>query len=155
MMKDMRRWMHASVALYLKSVAVLHGIPALCEGLDERTTAFQEAPDRMEIRMNGPYTTRLPGITEARVTVNVLFTSNFGSNQKNAFSLDNAMGATHQAMDLGIPLFRTGAATDDRVQIGCLQVIKDVKVFDFGQLDAITRTRQGMVTASYQFDFDY
>lgn len=153
-MRDMRRWMHASVALYLKSIAASAGIPALCEGLDERTTAFQEAPDRMEIRMNGPYTTRLPGITEARITVNVIFTSNFGSNQKNAFSLDNALGRAHEAMDAGIPIFRTGAVTDDQVQIGCMQVIKDVKVFDFGQLDATSRTRQGMVTASYQFDFD-
>jgi hypothetical protein len=153
-MRGIRRWIHASVASYLKSLATSISIPALCEGLDERTTTFQEAPDRMEIRLNGPYTTRLSGITEARVTVNVLVTSNFGSNKKNAFSLDNTLGRIHEAMDAGIPLFRLGASTDDLVQLGCLQVIKDVKVFDFGQLDASTRVRQGMVTASYQFDFD-
>lgn len=154
MITNWTRWLHASVAAYLKSAATTANVPSLAEGLEERTTSFEEAPDRLEIRFNGPYTKRLSGLTEARVGVNVLVTSNFGSKTKNAFSLDITLGAIHSAMDSGIPLFKMGAVTDDLTQLGCLQVINEVKVFNFGQLDPKDRIRQGMVDASYLFHFD-
>jgi hypothetical protein len=154
MISDWTRWMHASVAAYLRTVATTAGIPSLAEGLEERTTAFEEAQDRVEIRFNGPYTRRYSGLTEAKMSVNVLLTSNFGNKKKNAFSLDNALGQFHSAMDAGIPLFKMGAPTDDLAQLGCLQVISDVKVFHFGQLDPKDRIRQGMVTASYLYHFN-
>jgi hypothetical protein len=154
MIEDWTRWMHASVAAYLGTVATAAGVPSLAEGLEERTTAFEEAQDRVEIRFNGPFTKRYSGTTEAKISVNVLFTSTFGNKSKNAFSMDNAMGQFHSAMDAGIPIFKMGSATDDLTQLGCMQVISDVKVFSFGQIDAKDRIRQGMVTASYLFHFN-
>ena len=53
------RWAFASVATCLKQLADDASIPALVEGLDERTTAYMEAPERVEIRMSGPFTKEL------------------------------------------------------------------------------------------------
>jgi len=47
------RWVFASVASYLKRVAEEAHLPALVEGLDDRTTEFMEATDRCEIRITG------------------------------------------------------------------------------------------------------
>ena len=51
------RWVFASVATYLKEVALEAELTAIVEGLDDRTTEFMEAPDRCEIRITG----RSPG----------------------------------------------------------------------------------------------
>lgn len=150
---DWTRWMHASVCLYMKSVADSNSVPSLAEGLEERTQTFMQASDRIEVRVNGPYTKKHVGLYEARLYVNVLVTSNMGD-AKNAFALDNILGWVHEAMDAEIPLIRTGSASDDQVQIGCLKVINDLKVFNFGQLTSEDRVRQGLVTAAYLYHFE-
>lgn len=147
------RWMQASVGIYLKDVADTAGVKSLVEGLEDRTQEFMTAQTRVEIRVNGPFTERQSGIHRAKLWVNVLITSGFGSPGKNAFDLTNLLGTVHDAMAAGIPLFRTGAAADDKEQIGCLKVTGEVKVFHFGQLTAEDRIRQGMVTAAYYYDF--
>lgn len=150
---DWTRWMHSSVAQYLKNVAQTNSIPSLAEGLEDRKSSFMQAPDRIEIRVNGPFTRKMSGLYEARLYVNVLVTSTMGET-KNAFALDDILGWTHEAMDSEIPLLRTGAASDDQEQIGCLKVIGEVKVHQFGQLNPEDRIRQGMVTAAYRYHFD-
>lgn len=151
------RWMHASVASYLKSVAATIQVPAFAEGLEERTKLFQNATDRIEIRVNGPYTKKLQGLYEARLLVNVLVTSNLGE-RKNAFSMLNTLGTIHNAMDANIPLFMMGDASESTefgfVQIGCLQPVNQVQVYNFGQITPEDRTRQGMVTCAYIYYFD-
>lgn len=150
---DWSRWIHASVALYLKSVADDNSIPSLVEGLEDRDRDFQQAPDRIEIRVNGPFTKKLSGFYEARVYANVLVTSNMGDT-KNVFALDNILGWVHEAMDSEIPLLQTGSSSDSQAQIGCLKVIDEVKTFHFGQLNSEDRIRQGMVTAAYKYHFE-
>lgn len=153
-MKDWMRWMHASVALYLRSVAAGISVPAMVEGIDERSSAFSQAPDRIEIRVNGPYTRKVQGGHSARLFVNVLVTSNFGDKLKNAFGMDNILGEIHAALDQPIPLLRVGSVTDDKVQIGCLSGVSEIKVFHFGQLAPEERVRQAIVTAAFQYEFD-
>ena len=150
---DWSRWMHASVAAYLKNVADGIQLPSLVEGVEDRTKAFMKATDRAEIRVNGPYTKKFSGMHEARIYVNVLVTSNMGQD-KNAFSYDTILGAFHAAMDVEIPLFKTGSSADDQTQIGCLKQIDEVKVFRFGQLSSDDRVRQGMVTSAYTYHFE-
>jgi len=53
------RWAFASVATFMKQLAADANIPALVEGLDERTTEYMEAANRVEIRMSGPFTKEL------------------------------------------------------------------------------------------------
>lgn len=48
------RWVQASVADHFKTTANGSGYVSLVEGLEERTTAFQDSPQRLEIRINGP-----------------------------------------------------------------------------------------------------
>jgi hypothetical protein len=151
---DWARWMQASVCLYLESVAATHSIPALSEGLEERTAEYMQAGDRIEIRVNGPFTRKYSGLYEARLYVNVLVTSRFGDNVKNVYSLADILGWVHDALDAGIPLLRTGSSDDDQVQIGCLSVEGEVKVFHFGQINADDLIRQGMVTAAYSYQFE-
>jgi len=45
--RNWTRWIHASVAKYLKQVAVTNEIPVLIEGIDDRDQGFMEAPDRV------------------------------------------------------------------------------------------------------------
>jgi len=66
------RWVFASVATYLKQVAAESHLPALVEGLDDRTTEFMEATDRCEIRITGPFTKELShNYFQVEVLVNV------------------------------------------------------------------------------------
>ncbi len=53
------RWAFASVATLMKRIAKDANIPALMEGLDERTTQFMDSAQRVEIRMSGPFTKEL------------------------------------------------------------------------------------------------
>ena len=77
------RWAFASVATLMKQIAKEANIPALMEGLDERTTQFMEAATRVEIRMSGPFTKELSkDYYELGVDINLLFTSRYESQRE-------------------------------------------------------------------------
>ena len=98
------RWSFASVATLLKKIAREAGIPALVEGLDERTTEFMEAPQRVEIRMSGPYSREMSkDYYEVSLDINVLFTSRYEING-NQYDILVAVGKFHEALDHPIPL---------------------------------------------------
>ena len=62
------------------------------EGLDERTTAFMEATDRVEIRITGPFTRDLSNdYYELAVDANALFVSRY-EDGKNKYAILNAIG---------------------------------------------------------------
>ena len=70
------RWILASLATNFKSVADSQRVPALVEGIDERTAAFVEAPLRAEVRITGPFFKELSqGYFQAIVDVNILLTA--------------------------------------------------------------------------------
>ena len=102
------RWAFASVATLLKQLADDAGIPALVEGLDERTTAYMEAPQRVEIRMSGPFTKELSkDYYELGVDINLLFTSRYEINA-NQYDIIKIVGKFHEALDGPIPMLRLG-----------------------------------------------
>lgn len=140
------RWTHASVAKYIKA-AIGNQAETLCEGLEERTQDFHNAAQRIEIRFNGPYFKKRQGLTEVTCSVNALVTSQMGDKQ-NVYIHNDLLGLLASAIDDGIPLFQIGSAADSGTQIGCFGVLSDVKVFHFGQLDPVSRLRQGLVTAA-------
>jgi hypothetical protein len=140
------RWTHASVAKYVKD-AVGSQAETLCEGLEERTQDFHSAAQRVEIRFNGPYFKKRQGMTEVACSVNALVTSQMGDKQ-NVYAHNDLLGLLASAIEDGIPLFQTGSAADSGIQIGCFAVLSEVKVFHFGQLDPVSRIRQGLVTAA-------
>ena len=114
------RWAFASVATFLKQLAEDASIPALVEGLDERTTAYMEAPQRVEIRMSGPFTKELSkDYYELGVDINLLFTSRYEINA-NQYDIIKIVGQFHEALDGPIPMMRLGNEPGDDRQPGGL-----------------------------------
>lgn len=152
-----RRWVHASIGKYLKEVAAAATvpIPSLIEGIEDRSEAFMSAPDRVEIRVNGPFTNEISaGYHRIQVDVNVLLTSHMEGAVKNAYRLDTNLGIFHNAMDGVISILRLGTGPDDDQGVEfCISPrpgkSDSIRVIDFGQIDKTDRIRQGVVDARY------
>lgn len=150
-----RRWIHASVGKYLKQVATTNSIPVLIEGIDDRDSTFMEATDRVEIRLNGPFTQEISkGYHRIHVDINVLLSSHMEGQTKNAYQLDNNLGVFHNAMDGVIAVYRLGTGVeDDESLLMCLSPrpgkSDSIRVIDFGQIDKTDRIRQGVVDGRY------
>lgn len=144
---NLGRWLKSSIAKYLKDVAT---VPAIVEGLDDRSPAFMEAPDRIEIRVNGPFTKELSaGYFRVTADVNVLVNSAMAN--KNAYTLDNILGTLHGAMDSAIGVFRFGdGPDDDQTLIGCLTPQSPIRTIHFGEITP--GLKQGEVDARYTMD---
>ncbi len=152
------RWVFASVATYLRGIAEGAHLPVLIEGLDDRTQAFTDAPDKCEVRITGPFTRELSrGYFQIEVLVNVLFTSLY-EEQKNQYAILQKIGTFHEAMDGAIAVYKYGEGPDDDETqlIGCLSPVTgrsdSVRVIHFGQLDPTTRLKQSMVDARYRME---
>lgn len=149
------RWFHASIAKYLKDAADDVSLPILIEGIDDRSDTFMESTDRVEVRVNGPYSQELSkGYYRIYVDVNCLFTSRMDGDEKNTYELDRFLGVFHGAMDGPIPIYRFGTGPDDDSELlGCLTSrpgkSDSIRVIHFGQIDATDRLREGMVDARY------
>lgn len=153
--RNWTRWIHASVAKYLKQVAVTNEIPVLIEGIDDRDQSFMEAPDRVEIRLTGPHSQELSrGYHRLYVDINVLVSSQMGDESKNVYDLDNILGLFHEAMDGAISIYRLGTGPDDdQSLLVCLNPRSgkndSVRVIHFGQIEKTDRLKQGVVDARY------
>ena len=160
--RDWARWIFASVADYLKEVAVERNLAVLVEHLDERTEAFMQASDRAEIRITGPFTReKSRGCWEVFVDANVLLTSRYDSEGKNAYSILKHAGAFHEAMDGPIGVWNFGSEEGDYVEsdpatqrfLGCLLPRpgrnQSVRVLNFGQIDPVDKIKQTEVDARY------
>lgn len=150
------RWIHSSVGKYLKDVAQDISLPALLEGIDDRDEAFMSAPDRAEIRVNGPYSQELSaGYHRLYVDVNVVINSVMGGATKNGYHLNTLLGVFHNAMDGALAIYRLGTGLDDDPAslLGCLTPrpgkSDSIRVIHFGQLNMTERLKQGMVDARY------
>jgi hypothetical protein len=150
------RWIFASVAVYLKEVATDAELPSLVEGLDDRDDAFMHATDRVEIRINGPFTQETSrGCYRIFVDANVLLSSRYDGAKKNGYQIHKFAGLFHEAMDSVIPVFKHGLepGDDSDVQIGCLSPRPgkndSVRVIQLGQIEKTDRVKQSMVDARY------
>ncbi len=149
------RWIFASLATLLKGVAEANKLPVLVEGLDERTTEFMEASDRVEIRITGPFIRDLGNdYYELSVDSNALFVSRY-ENGKNKYAILTTIGAFQAAMDAPIPICKYGKepGDDETVCIGVMEPRNKrgdaVRVMHFGQADLTDRIKQSLVDARY------
>jgi hypothetical protein len=162
-LKDWARWIFASVADYLKSVATERQLPVLVEHLDERTEAFMQASDRAEIRITGPFIQELSrGYWQVFVDVNVLLTSRYDGSD--AYSILKHAGAFQAAMDLPIGVWNFGSEPGDYVEgdpttqhfLGCLVPRPGrnslVRVLNFGQIALVDKIKQTEVDARYMME---
>lgn len=155
--KNWARWIHSSVAKHIKDTADSINVPVIIEGIIERDDNFMEAPDRVEGRMNGPFTQELSaGYHRIQVDVNVLVNSQMGGVTKNALRLDEILGVFHNALDGTLAIYRFGTGPDDNPLslLGCLTPRPgkndSIRVIHFGQLNTNDlRLKQGMVDARY------
>jgi len=149
------RWVFASLATMLKELAKDNQLPVLVEGLDERTTTFMDATDRVEIRISGPFTRDLSNdYYELAVDANALFVSRY-EDGKNKYDILNVIGIFQAAMDAPIPIFKFGnqPGDDGTACIGVMEPRKNrgeaVRVMHFGQADLTNRIKQSLVDARY------
>lgn len=150
------RWIFASVTEHFSStVAIPNSIPMLTEGIDERDDKFMSEPDRSELRINGPFSRELsPRYWRIWVDINILVTSYFGGDTKDAYTFERNIGLFHEFADTDIPILRYGTGVDDDgLLLGCLRPRNDkndsVRVLHFGQINRVDRIKQGQVDARY------
>jgi len=150
------RWIFASLAHHLKEVATDANLPVIVEGLDDRADAFMQATDRLEIRINGPYTNELSkGYHRVLVDANVLLSSRYDGAQKNGYSHLKFIGLFNEAMDMVIPVFKFGLepGDDENSQIGCLSPRpgknEAIRVLHFGQIEKTDHVKQSAVDARF------
>ncbi len=149
------KWIQASVARYFKAVANSNGYVSLVEELEERTTEFMESPQRLEIRMNGPFVRNASAnYYLLDVDVNILIFSHMDSTEDNVYDGIDIAGVMAQAASEPIPVYQLGNLEgDDGSQLGCLTLSRDgVKVFHFGELTRQDRLRQFSVDAGYKLE---
>ena len=151
------KWVQASVADHFKTVATTEGFSSLVDGLEERTTAFQDSPQRLEIRINGPFIReRSKDDYIFNVTVNILIFSHMDGTASSVYAGTNIAGKMAQAASDLIPVYKYGAqAEDDASRIGCLTLTSGsggVNVFHFGEVNAEDRLRQLGVDANFKMN---
>ena len=157
--RNWRRWIHASIGDKLSAIAAAEcpAIPSLIEGIQTRSTEFMESPDRLEFRMNGPFTRQTdPTNWTARVFINVLVASMMGE-VKDAYIYDDMLGIYHAVLQEPIQCFRKGQKIDDDGSLlGCLIPLGEkstpVRVLDFGEIDPTDHLRHGMVSGVYEIE---
>lgn len=158
--KDWARWIFASVAYALKTVATERSLPVLVEHLDERTEAFMQASDRAEIRITGPYSREMSqNYWQVFVDINVLLTSRYDG--VDGYRILKHAGAFQEALNTVISVWNYGSELGDYVEgdpttqvfIGCLVPRPGrnslVRVLNFGQISPVDKIKQTEVDARY------
>lgn len=150
------RWIFASITEHFSSnVMVTNSIPFITEGIHERDDKFMIEPDRAEIRINGPFVTELSSnCWRIWVDINILVTSNFGGEQKDAYTLERNVGFIHEFADTSIPIKKFGSDMgDDGSLLGCLRPRTgkndSIRVIHFGQISKIDRIKQSQIDGRY------
>lgn len=142
------RWVQSSVGKHFKDVAILGNYPSLVEEIEERTSAFQESPQRIEIRVNGPFCKELSkDYWRFEVDPYLFIYSHMDGTLTNAYEGTIMAGLLAQAAAQPIPVYKFGnGVDDDQSQIGCLTLRRgndeSVKVFHFGEVDKVNRIVQ-------------
>lgn len=147
------RWVYASLAKHLKDAATAAGITSLVELVEDRSEEFMETPDRVEIRINGPFIReeskdywRIEAFANTHITVQP---------GTPPYRLHEIGGVMQAALDSRIEVRRYGTGPDDdQGLLGCLSPNllspKDsVKLFHFGHVNETDRVQQAAVDCKY------
>src|SRR5690606_24954254 len=96
---------------------------SLVEGVEERTKAFMDSDNRIEIRLQGPKIRNSSADWyDVDLVVNILVTSHLGDN-KNVYDMENVIGIYYDAIMAGIPTVKLGTSPNPNPELfGCLKV---------------------------------
>ena len=154
-----QRWLVASVAEHFKvNVTDPISLPFLVEGLDDRDTEFEQAPDRAELRLNGPFTQeQSKNCWRIWMDVNIMITSTMDGETKNRYSLEINAGKFHQFADTCISVFQFGELAQTPENDGSLLGVlrprhgknDSVRTLNFSQINKVDRIKQSQVDARY------
>jgi hypothetical protein len=150
------RWIHASISKYFKDLARPKSLVLWIEA-EETTQKDKDAPDRVEIRWDGPYATQLTRKEwRLNLELNGLITS--VANRDDAYAHKKVVGLV-QAMITDIPVYRYGTLLDidDKSYLGCLQLRADsdreaIITSYFGKMESQTPIEQSTVEAHYRMN---
>jgi hypothetical protein len=153
------RWVFASVATFLKGVAKTNNLPSIIEGVEDRTKTFMASPNRVEIRISGPFV-REPSYGHFKIVAeaNVMVTSTY--DKPNRYDFAKITGIFQQALNLPIPVYRYGdQPIDDGSYVGHLiprnNKADTIRVMNFGQYNTTERVRQSIVDTVYYMDMSF
>jgi hypothetical protein len=153
-MKDVPRWLFASIADHFRVIAAANNIPYFVEGIDERSDADMQA-SHAELRVTGPATKEESnGYYRLDVTINFMLTS-FMDMVGNAYELVQWGGILQEEMLAPIPIYKYGNESQDTgALLGCLRVKSaqrnKVQLYHFGQMNTTDRVRQSELDAVYE-----
>lgn len=134
------RWVYSSLAGDLYEAA--DTVPAIIEGVNDRTDEFMQSPERAEIRVNGPIATELSrDYWRLDVVANVVITVQGGQ----PYRIQDIAGQFQAAMDQAIAVKKYGV---DETHLGCLSPSK-VTITHYGQVDRTNKVLQATVDCSY------
>lgn len=146
------RWIYVSVSKHFKDVANFYNYNSLVENVEDSISTFQETGDRVEIRVNGPFTKELShNYFHFEVDANILITSHMGGPSKNPYGLMDMVGVMAATASQIIPVYKYGNGPDDDEDelVGCLTLrkgpVESIKSYYFGEIDSTNRLRQAMV----------
>jgi hypothetical protein len=164
MIADMPRYLFASIADAMKTVAGTLSLPVLVEHFDERTETFMQAADRAEIRITGPLV-RHGGkdYYDLFIDVSVLLVSRYDKSNKNPFDIIRYAGAFVAALEAPIAVWNYGPVAGDydeddeetQLHLGCLTLRpgQGVTVLHHGQVDSVEKVKMSEINARLNMEF--
>lgn len=154
------RWIFASVSYRMSQVN--SNIPLLIEGVDERTDAFLKAPNKVEVRINGPFLKVQQSDVLVWTDINTLLTHHMDGTTSSRHELHRLAGLYQAALSAPIEVWNYGnelgdfdeGDPDSQVFLGCLVNRRGrgdyTKFFYFGQIDETDRVTQAIIDARYE-----
>jgi hypothetical protein len=133
------RWIWASTAKAVKTIADTLSLPLLVEGIDDRQKKNVEA-SHAELRLNGPFIFELSNrYYQVQMPINILLVDYMVGDSSDAYRLQRWAGTFQAALDLPISVYRYGTGTnDDESLVDCLRVRRTrdggVRIIHFGQV---------------------
>lgn len=146
MIENIPRWVHASVKDCLKNKWT-H--PLIVEGEDDRKS---DVPVYAELRIDGPILESFGTRGHKKVLVDVNFLVTAQKDQKYVHAFQDAIGQAMKVLDDCIPVKRIGNKKfpqDDTSFVFTLQLIGDIDVSNFGQVDVTVKAQQASIAATY------
>lgn len=146
MIENIPRWVHASVKDCLKSKWT-H--PLIVEGEDDRKS---DVPVYAELRIDGPIVEPFGTFNHKKVTVDINFLVTAQKDQKYVHAFQDLIGVAVKILNECIPVKRIGNAKfsqDTGDFVFTLQLIDDIDVSNFGQVDVTVKAQQASIGATY------
>ena len=153
-MKNLPRWIFASVAEHFRVIAATNNITFFVEGLDERSEDDMQT-SHAELRVTGPAVKeQSKNYYHTETVINLMLTSMMDMTG-NAYEIIQWGGVLQEEMLEPIPVYKYGDGPKDTGQLlGCLRVKGEkrnkVQLYNFGQMNTTDRVRQSELDAVYE-----